>query len=668
MLGNNQVQVPAPGYATAFMKSAASSNLYFTNGQLPAAQMAQLSTVFNTGTMFNPSAPGSTKYLQGYETITVNLTGNNLNFMLVPVFPQQMPHLVALSDFKAGLNSPDPTNSTPPNAVQIQSQAAVTNVSTFAGALACAIVGCANDQGYSASLPAGYIEIFNRPGYNPFPVGTQGPIDMGNNIFNNEMWGTPGVSLTVLPSGGINGTTGTAVFSCAASVNFPQPTETTNPRPLPGPTLLDDWGAYNNGTVGTQPPLFNQKPPYNDETENPLDEPIYIANDQKGVGWAASSPSDVANLQQVKSPTNYTGQNQNNCMYMEINTGWLTTGPPDCLDWMPCIAATYHRSMPDGTLSGPPPDLSTLGPVFSNVDIVKMALIEAFWHGHLQNLTVYAPTTPTYSGAGSSMNGSTGIGLYVDAASGAMQGVNFDYPSPFNSMPIDESQPAIESSATLATPWAYMQQVYSAGGTCTGAVFPYPSNPNQHGVYPSSAPAGTLFAAILQRCQQIQPSVTAHDVAQLLDSTPLPMGSQYYIYLPNANQNSTSGPIGKGLVLNAGPPPAFSGQVPDGVPLSSSNECYGTYDLKDNQIDVPRNPPCGYPELTGTLIHQGDLDVHNQMYTVIKAANDQNGNPLPDLTGNDFALWQDSSGAGNLLGHLEFANTVTGANYFSTPN
>jgi hypothetical protein len=40
----------------------------------------------------------------------------------------------------------------------------------------------------------------------------------------------------------------------------------------------------------------------------------------------------------------------------------------------------------------------------------------------------------------------------------------------------------------------------------------------------------------------------------------------------------------------------------------------------------------------------------------------------PTLTGVDHALWQDSSGYGNLLGHLEFANTVLGANTFNTTN
>jgi hypothetical protein len=253
-----------------------------------------------------------------------------------------------------------------------------------------------------------------------------------------------------------------------------------------------------------------------------------------------------------------------------------------------------------------------------------------------------------------------------------------------NPMPIDEStienNPAYQPGASLATPWAYMQQIYSGGATCTGAPFPYPGPGNTPGVYPNSAAAGTLFAAIYQRCKEIQPSVTPHDVAKLLDSQNLPMGQQYYIYLLNADQNGTGGPIHKGLVLSSNLPPAFntsSPQLPDGVPVTTANACFAAYRLcdpanpgNDNFIDVQRDPPCGWPlwPLLSPCTHQADLDLHDQPYSIIQPVTDGSGNQLQPITGNDFALWQDSSGAGNLLGHLEFANTVVGGNYFSTPN
>ncbi len=646
MLGNNQVQ--APGYATAFMKGGtskfsttnASANIYFYSDQLAQAQLNLLP--FNTSSLFQPGIANATSYILGYQMISVPLSSGTLKFLAVPTFPQQMPHLVSPADFGNCKSSPDPNNATPPNAISVQSKVAVSNSSAFAGALACAIVGSV-DVGYAASFPAGYIEVFNRPGW--WPAGPA-PWDMSSSIFDNEMYGTPGVSLVQLPNGMV-------IFSCAPSTTGSQ----SGTAPFgPGPTLIDDWATYNT-SGGTQPPVTNNN--YlglGYQGTKAADANIYIATSQSSPAHAATLPIDLLLLQQIKSP-NYLSQTQNNCMSMLVSNGWLTTSPVDCLDWMPCIAATYGEHMPDGTQEGPL--MSTLGSCFSNVDNLKMSLMYALGQSRIQALTLNAPNTPTYSAPNSYMNGSTGMGCFARNGSYSQTSPPAPvsiWPSPaqaINQMPVDPA----------GTPWQYLSQInYETNGSCSGAVnstYPYSNT------YPTTATAGTVFAAIYQRCKQIQPSVTATQVAQLLDSTTLPMGAHYYIYLPNADQTSTQGPIGDGLVLNAGPPPAFNGtspQLPDGQPLTTTSLCVGQYPLVPDFINTQTISPQGYPQSGQSPTLVGDLNLNDQIYNSTQVVNGSQ-----PLTGMDYAAWQDSSGAGNLLGHLEFINTVTGAASFSTP-
>jgi hypothetical protein len=80
-------------------------------------------------------------------------------------------------------------------------------------------------------------------------------------------------------------------------------------------------------------------------------------------------------------------------------------------------------------------------------------------------------------------------------------------------------------------------------------------------------------------------------------------------------------------------------------------------------VDVERDPPVH--RLSGSTpapTWQGDLNLHERPYTQTAPQG------MGDLFGADHALWQDSSGYGNLLGHLEFANTVQGGDQFAAPN
>ena len=610
MSGSNPVT--APGYAAAYMKggtsnanAVGSSNLYFN---LSGASQALLSTIpVNSSATFVPPGVGSTTtaYVQGYKPMDITVPGvDKLTYMTVPVFPSQPPHLVSFGDFNNATSPPQADTNIPPNAVKVSSSSVDGTANTLTGAVACAIVGSL-DQGYAASFPAGYIEIFNRPGTT---MTGYGPVDNGNNIFNNEMFGNPGVSLSAMSDG-------SAAFSCGYAGGLQNPAPTTN--------LVDQWSAYNTTGTGPIPPVAGSS-----GLNNGADDAIFFATTP---GQAGTAVTDRAKLATIKNSTN--------CMKQQQQQGYVSG---NCLKWMSSIAASYGRTMPNNNGAQ---DLSTLGPVFSNVDVVKVTVLQQF-QNRVQSFAVNAPATPTFPD-NASMNGSTGMGVYNVNNPGSMQG--FTYPTPANSLPIMQAM----------SPLNYLQQIDGESQSSGCAI----SGNN------------SVLAAVTQRCQQIQPTVTAQQVKALLDSNKqFKMGMRFYIYLPGGDQSAT-GPYG-GLVMDnggngsGGGPVGYNASnpaVPDGVPVNPlpgdpAHNCTGVYSLNNTIVNVPRNPQVGYPAF-GAPISQGDLNVHAQPYMVTNSEGNVGG-----LASSDHALWQDSSGYGNLLGHLEFANTVTGGNAFSSPN
>jgi hypothetical protein len=679
MSGNNIVQ--SAGYGTAYMKggtsnaaAVGSSNLYFPtslNASIPAISgipvntsatltpaSAGASTTVGSGAVFNGTYNGNnfgnSFYVQGYKSISIQVPGvGPLNYMCVPTFPLQAPHIVSLGDFNANTSAPASDPFVPPNTFKVASKSLDSTSGNFGGAVACALVGSV-DGGYAASFPAGYIEIFNRPGtslVNPQGGPWIAPVDNSNNIFNNEMFGNPGVSVAML--------NGQAVFSCA----YPGPAS-NNP---PSQNLVDMWAAYNtamvaynaalaayNAALAAPPPPPPARPPAPPVQPTPpvqppirgasgnnggLDDNIYMA--VNGPGTGANIVTNISTLEQIM-PLNTT-----QCLQQEISQGFLTG---NCLTWMGSIATTYNRTMPT-TAGGV--NLTSEGPIFSNVDYIKMIVIQQF-QNRFQSFLSYAPNTPIFPD-NSSMNGSTGMGVFTDVSNpNAVTGLSATYPSPQNTMPIMKPM----------SPWNYLQQIDAWGnsGNCG-----------------TSAASVSILNSIWHRCQQIQPAVTQTQVQNLLNSTKIfGMGAKLFIYLPGADQTQT-GPYG-GLAMDAGGPASANGgpvgynaanpAIPDGTPVPSTptdptHNCVGTYVLIGRMVNVPRNPPYwnfGGPE--PPAISNADLNLHAMPYY----GQNQAVPGQPTLTGVDHALWQDSSGYGNLLGHLEFANTILGANVFNTTN
>ncbi|MDR3612614.1 MAG: hypothetical protein P4L53_03555 [Candidatus Obscuribacterales bacterium] len=601
MNGNNIVN--APGYGAAWMLGgtsasvAASSNLYFEKDQF-GPQISLPTGLFNTNATIQPppdkagtqgNYPG---YVLGYTPFKLSVNGSggmqDLYYTALPVFPMQMPHLVSIGDFNANTNG-NFDNFVPPNAFKVSSKSLDSNSSTFGGSVACALVGSV-DPGYAVSMPAGYVEIFNRPGTTLSGIA---PTDNSNNIFNNEMFNPPGISLSV-----VNGASGpAAVFS-----NVPgSGNSSSNPT-----TLVDDWASYNSGSGSGGPGGGGGAP----STSN-----IFAATNPQQAGL----PATRSVLSQIKAPF-YTGKKENNCLTQLQQAGYLQG---NCLNWLNSMALTYGRTLPNGQGT----DMSTMGAVFSNVDVIKYQVINAF-QNHMQGVAIVAPAGPTYSD-NAAMNGSTGMGMYEDKNfPGQVLGATHTYPSPYNTMPIMKPK----------TPYIYLQQIDAWGNS-------------------NSCGTQTVMNQIYYRCKQIQPNCTLQDVQNLLASNSMPMGEKFYIYLPKADQTAS-------LVMDAGPPPAFSSAVPDGQPVDPTNHCQGEYGLVNKMVDVTRNPQYWGVGPESTAISEGDLNLHAQPYY---------GPTTPlggtaGLTGIDHALWQTSSGYGNLLGHLEFANTVLGGNMFNTPN
>jgi hypothetical protein len=599
MGGNNIVN--APGYGAAWMLGGtsaavnASSNLYFEKDQF-GPQISLPTGLFNTNATIQPppDKPGTQGdypgYVLGYTPFKLSVNGGggmqDLFYTALPVFPMQMPHLVSIGDFNANTDG-NFDQFVPPNAFKVSSKSLDSNSSTFGGSVACALVG-AVDSGYAVSMPAGYVEIFNRPGTTLSGII---PTDNSNNIFNNEMFNPPGISLSV-----VNGSSGpAAVFS-----NIPGANNTSsNPT-----TLVDDWASYNSGS--------------NNGSGAPSTSQIYAATNPAQAGL----PATRSVLTQIKAPF-YTSPKDNNCLTQLQAAGYLQGS---CLNWLNSIALTYGRTLPSASGT----DMSTMGAVFSNVDVIKYQVINAF-QNHMQGVQILAPSGPTYSD-NAAMNGSTGMGMYEDKNfPNQVLGATHTYPSPYNTMPIMKPK----------TPYIYLQQIDAWGNS-------------------NSCGTQTIMNQLYYRCKQIQPTCTLTDVQNLLASNTMPMGEKFYIYLPKADQTGS-------LVMDAGPPPAFSSAIADGQPVDPTNHCQGEYGLVNHMVDVSRNPQYWGVGPETTAITEADLNLHAQPYygptTPIGPVGQTAG-----LTGIDHALWQDSSGYGNLLGHLEFANTVLGGNMFNTPN
>lgn len=627
MFGNDPkataVNAVSASFKTAFMKTGFSTNIWVSPAELPATTPGPIKTALTQGQApgyLAPSPPGGgnyPNYLPGYVGYNVPGVGTIYG---VPVFPQQKAHLVALADFQPDIAAaPDGANGvTPPNAFMFDSSAKDMTTNSFSGAVACAIVGAVKQVGanpppydFGASLPGGYIEIYNQQGHT-LPAGYQG-FNNSNNIFNNELLGGPGVFVDQTPNG--------AAFTSSMGA-------------------LSAWGNYNATQVGVGKPGNDSLGPYTGDSNgqdprlNPLNpsSPNYFPNSQTQI-FVSNNPGTVDN-----TPTPLTAllaipkQQPKNCLQQLDATGWLDPATA-CGRWLPSFEAVpAWGGQPGGMNPG------NSSPTFSAVDMAKGQLIYDFNSGS---------RNATYDVNGPSIAPS-GMGVYNNP--NAIVG-NDTMPSPQWNTPIEQPGTVMQLLNQLNT---------EPGGSCaltnvlTGIVQRcqeiQPTTTQQQVIALLNTKLQMGNYLYIYRANFTDPN-SPLQITNNPPPTQAPAG-EVGLPIPTYNAGSmTYSNNGGGHIL------------PDGSIASSGSSCNGQYGLIGNIVDVhvggtpqPGNP--GFFSSFGNDPLKGDDVLHDRPYQSIAG----------NLEGNDTATWQVSSGYHNLLGVLTFANQVSGDAHFSRPN
>lgn len=163
----------------------------------------------------------------------------------------------------------------------------------------------------------------------------------------------------------------------------------------------------------------------------------------------------------------------------------------------------------------------------------------------------------------------------------------------------------------VGTPWKLMEQV----GPC------------------ATTASGSAFSRIFRRCRQIDPDCTIEAVRAVLDSQPLPLGATLYVYMNSAGR----------LVMDTTGPSHKTNIAPDGP--TDAADCLVRYDFEGTTVNTAR--------ASGSA----DADFEDKPWSQASC---------PRAV--DKAIWTDASGYENLLGVLEFENSITGTSEFGAPN
>jgi len=640
MFGNNSLN--QTGYKWAYMKAGGSTNVWFsqytfghvvdpanpnisfdypekTAGVVPGGMYytgTQTVTYTPNGSSASPyhdlgsnqgnnyqgnNAAYNNAYMAGYQPIQV--LGHQ--FMGVPVFPQQTPHLVHLADFNQSLVNLDPNGFTPPNAFSIATSSKDSKSSAFGGAVSAAIVGASfngpggalaalgasgpvggsgqptNQFDFVAMLPAGYIQIVNDAPYGGGPGNWGGPGNGENNIFNWEL----------NPAGAKGaGSDGIAIANTSGDAIFFEDSAANN-------QALQQWADYDSAADKTNW--------YNSATGSYVTGslPNYPTVDISQIfvainGGQSSRPATPQDMLTLTVPIS-----KLNCLTDLIQNNMGYPGQPDkCGTNLNAMSNAYGRSM-GSSGNGP---TSTAQQYWSNVDAIKEQIIQAF---NTPYVSVSAPS------------GKSGLGAYEVPKTGS-------------------TPPAIPWNAGNAPPIEKVSSVMDILNQVGGC-----------------ASQGCV-AKIWERCNQIAPGTSFNDVVALLSSTNIGMGQTLYIQRtdptnPNSPLTIKSTAPQNAQVQQALNSPLF--HLPDGSTGTAEATCdSGAYDLYNGGaglIDTAVGT-------SGLGDGKGDNNLHDQPYTVVDGA----------LTATDHANFITSSGYAGMLGRLEFYQTTSGGAAFSRPN
>jgi hypothetical protein len=635
MFGKNAVVNPTAGYQVAYLtrgngvpgQGSNSTNVAIDPSILPA-----MPTSGNLATTANGQpgaiAPDGTHvkgyFMGGY----VPITAAGINFYGVPVYPGQQPHLVSGQDFKNALNAPDPN--VPPNAFEMAASSQFAGNGNMGGAFACAIVGAvaggpfsspglgSNNGVFTASIPSGYIELANLPG--AIPAAGFMPTDEQTSIFNNEL---------------SNGALGTPVVASSDGTMF----ALDNGSPASPQAEVNAWVTYNT-TVPTPAtdPSQGPNPPLWTITSPAVPGNIYdsATGKQKNISKLATAVSFSDNCTaQAQSVAGLTG----NCLNA-LQNGAMENA---------FGRATNNSGVPTG---------SPAGNGISAEDWLKGKVIQNFNSGYHPHVTISAASIPYQSGApvavpGTLTGGNTGGGMGVYAGNTADT-----YPSPGVPASAFTAYPTEQESSNYCTVWNMINQVDHGDGTDNAS----PSAPTEglHSGPTANVGGGTgqgcsgIFDSLLQRAREIQPSTTPDQLRALLQShnAYCPTNTTLYIYLPPSAINPNIPDSTQPLMISSAKPASYTGASPDGA-VGASSYTTGCYDAAYSLIGTKVDVFVGNPHSA-----KGDDALHEAPYT----------QPAGNLMSQDSVGWTASSGYGNLLGRMVFANAVQGSASFSAPN
>jgi hypothetical protein len=723
---NTSTIINQGGYATAFMKAGGATNVWFsdqvlgTNKNLgdssadfPSQNGGGSSPKLSASTSFLPTTTNPTTsttgqyYLQGYNPISVTANGTTLTFYGVPIFPQQKPHLVSLSDFNQSATAPDPN--TPPNAMKVASAAQLN--SNMGGAVACALVGAAfsntgtaTPPDFPVAIPSGYIALVNAPystapnasslypnagdvipaSFYPALPGTPGDATNQGNIFNNEL-------MTTGNGGGLSTSGGYGTGDVYAANAPGAPGGVTGV--FGDQTTIAAWIAYNASSNASNAVTHPQTPGVYTSGSNPggtaaapCDPALYPPT--HGLTPPSNLIFDSNGVQaSVQACLAITGSASNCSEEATNNNPTPLTGP---CNQVPAMTIAYGHGYP-----APQPGSNYPGGV-SAVDAIKGAILANFDNvngaNYHSSLTIDASGSTLAVSAGGLGNGlktSTGLGEYM-SPNGMLDvfAVPNNANQNKNNFPMQATGGSVLPQGGNPSILGLLAQLDAGNGPAASGTGGTAPNNNY-----TFNRCGNMFQQIVQRVQQIQPNATAADVEKLLNGSVavagggtqygLQMGQTAYIYLNNADLTDASGIKGLHIVASSNPSFTHTGFVgytnvaPDGVPgsASASTACTQQYSLYNGGGLTPSTPAIQGSPVGGTT-NVGFINVSN-------LANTNDGpNPLGDAnlhwmpytqvsgeyTATDMGQWTPSSGYGNLLGQLNFSDTVSGSASFSAPN
>lgn len=250
MLGNNGVGMS--DNAVSFMKRGASTNIYINPTVLATVSSSSLIPINSSG----KASPTGYKYFSGYAPFNVTLpaTGDSLTFAGVTVSPQDRPHLVNLGQFTdlseesfvTGMGYPAGT--LPPNSFKAGGTSQESTSKTMAGAVACAMVGCLNQE-YEMAIPYGYLILKNGPSA---PAPPQSVAFSNDDIHHFELGLYGGIHLQGSGAGG------SEMFSTKGHL-FQSWADANAAGTLPEQHIIDQSFAHIHRIDGTAPSLDDFK-------------------------------------------------------------------------------------------------------------------------------------------------------------------------------------------------------------------------------------------------------------------------------------------------------------------------------------------------------------------------------------------------------------------------